>query len=232
MKIIPVIDLLGGVTVHAKLGQRNAYRPIESLLCNSSDPLVVVGALLDVHPFDTLYIADLDAILRQGDNVSAIAAIQSAWPRLALWVDAGLSDAAAVTRWSGAGQPVLGSECLPGHLSRAELGALRELPCAALSLDFKGGRLLGPAALLDAPELWPPRVIAMTLDRVGSGLGPDIALLGQLARRAPAVQIFAAGGVRASRDLELIAASGAAGILVASALHQKCIGSTDLACFD
>lgn len=39
MKIIPVIDLLGGQAVHSVRGEREKYRPVESLLVSGIDPI-------------------------------------------------------------------------------------------------------------------------------------------------------------------------------------------------
>ncbi len=62
MRVIPVLDLLGGKVVRARMGDRASYRPIESPLSPTSDAVDVVRGLLAVHPFQTLYVADLDAI--------------------------------------------------------------------------------------------------------------------------------------------------------------------------
>src|SRR5215471_11081379 len=76
LELIPVVDLLGGQVVHARKGQRSHYLPLESGLCGGSEPETIVGALLDLHPFQTLYIADLDAIQRRGSHVDAIRRIR------------------------------------------------------------------------------------------------------------------------------------------------------------
>src|SRR5690606_40358176 len=85
----------------------------------------------------------------------------------------------------------------------------------ALSLDFARDDFLGPVELLQQPELWPQRVIAMNLDRVGSNGGPDTVLLRTL--RSSAQALYAAGGVRNETDLQTLAAGGIAGALIASA---------------
>jgi phosphoribosylformimino-5-aminoimidazole carboxamide ribotide isomerase len=59
LNVIPVIDVLNGVVVHAKRGERATYQAIRSQLTHSSEPLDIVAALLDVYPFQQLYIADL-----------------------------------------------------------------------------------------------------------------------------------------------------------------------------
>ena len=55
---------------------------------------------------------------------------------------------------------------------------------ALLSLDFRGDAFQGPPELLARPELWPERVIVMTLGRVGSGAGPDFDRLAAIRARA------------------------------------------------
>src|SRR6266851_2393794 len=92
MEIIPVIDLKGGVVVRARMGQREQYRPIETPLSPTSDPVDVVRGLLSVSAFRTLYVADLDAIERKGDARAALAHVKSAFPQLDVWVDNGLAD--------------------------------------------------------------------------------------------------------------------------------------------
>ena len=114
MKLIPVVDLLNGEVVHARKGQRSHYLPLQSSLCQGAQPETVVGALLDLYPFRTLYIADLDAIQRRGSHADAIARIRRRFPRLELWVDSGIGDEPTLQRWidAGLGTPVLGSESL------------------------------------------------------------------------------------------------------------------------
>jgi phosphoribosylformimino-5-aminoimidazole carboxamide ribotide isomerase len=60
----------------------------------------------------------------------------------------------------------------------------------------------------------------MTLERVGSGAGPDLETLAQVHRQAPGTTLIGAGGVRSVADLERTQAVGAGAWLVASALHD------------
>ena len=41
MKVVPVIDILNGVVVHAVRGKRSEYKPLQSSLSNSVDPVEV-----------------------------------------------------------------------------------------------------------------------------------------------------------------------------------------------
>jgi phosphoribosylformimino-5-aminoimidazole carboxamide ribotide isomerase len=152
-------------------------------------------------------------------------AIRDAFPQIELWVDAGFASTDAAANWAslGFGRPVLGSETVT-DAPRFDTGG------AVLSLDFRGDRFLGPPALLDTPQGWPADVIVMCLHDVGMGGGPDTARLARIiAAAGPSRRVFAAGGVRNRADLETLAALGACGALIASALHSGAIGSGDLA---
>ncbi|MBG0808915.1 histidine biosynthesis protein [Methylosinus sp. H3A] len=234
MRIIPVIDLKGGHVVRAFRGERASYAPIVTPLAAGSAPEAVVAGFLRLHDFDTIYVADLDAIERRGDHGAAIDALAQRFPQICFWVDNGAesepadsrSDAAPGPRAFGLANlfPVIGSESLAQNVAPDLSHEAR----AILSLDFRGDAFLGPRDLLDNPQLWPPRVIAMTLARVGAFAGPDLALLSSLARRAQGREIYAAGGLRDARDLERLAQIGVAGVLVASALHDGRLSRDDL----
>ena len=123
---------------------------------------------------------------------------------------------------------VVGSETL--HDVAVLVDACRRAPGRiALSLDFRGAAFQGPPELLASTRLWPHTVIAMTLASVGSDGGPDLARIGDLAgRAAPGTRILAAGGVRDRADLLAARAAGAAGALVATALHAGKLKADDL----
>lgn len=232
--LIPVIDLKGGMVVHAREGRREEYLPVRSRLSPGAEPSNIVNSLLALHPFQTLYIADLDAIQRRGDNMESIRAIHRNFPELELWADTGIGDEIALAHWldAGLGCPVIGSESL---LDADFLSMVRErcqAPSLVLSLDYQGDDFKGPPLLLEYPErYWPQRVLAMNLHRVGSDKGPDLALIVELAGRVPGCQVFAAGGVRSIEDLQQVKAAGAAGALLATALHDGRIGPSHLAQF-
>jgi phosphoribosylformimino-5-aminoimidazole carboxamide ribotide isomerase len=229
MQIIPVIDLKGGQVVHARRGMRHLYRPIDSRLAPGADPLILTKALLTLGGFRTLYVADLDAIAGTGDNAPVLAALRARFPALDLWVDAAEATGAALQarRAADLGTPVVGSESLPDAEALAALAG-RDF---VLSLDRNADGPLGPSAVHETPAVWPSRLIAMTLARVGSGEGPDLAGIADLKDRAPQAQVFAAGGVRGRADLDALVAAGAAGVLVATALHDGTLTAADLADF-
>ena len=233
MDIVPVIDLLGGQVVHAKRGERDRYRPIESALTPGSAPQDIVAALLALQPFRACYIADLDAIRGNGDHRATVAALQARWPEVAFWVDAGLATPDDCRRWLDAGlrHLVIGSESQTDGTTLEAALALTGEDRVALSLDVRQDEALGPAALHEDAGRWPARVIAMTLDRVGSGEGPDLDRIAALATRRPGVRVGGAGGVLDAADLDALAAHGTDAVLVASALHDRRLDAGTLARF-
>jgi phosphoribosylformimino-5-aminoimidazole carboxamide ribotide isomerase len=228
MEVIPVIDLKGGVVVHARQGNRDAYRPIETLLSASSAPTDVVAGLLKLYPFRRLYIADLDAITGGPPHAATLLALAAQFPQLELWIDNGIANAAAATTWldQGLGHLVIGTE---SQTDTKLLQARQIRPRTILSLDFRGEAFQGPSEILHNTGLWPNRLIVMTLARVGSSSGPDLAQLKSIIARAGKRHVYAAGGVRDLSDLLALTDAGAAGALVATALHTGKITAADLA---
>ena len=234
MNIIPAIDLKGGQVVAAAGGARASYRSLQSPLCVSSSLGDVVSGLLTYAPFSDLYIADLDAIA--GDAISGngghaleIAQIAASYPNLRIWLDAGTGDLASaqqVLRHENL-QLVVGSETLTDVAAFAALKAAFG-DRVVLSLDFRGPDFLGPQELLDRPNLWPSRVLVMSLAHVGRRAGPDSARLHEIISIAGVRQVFSAGGVRDRADIATLHKMGAAGALVATALHHGQIKTDDL----
>jgi HisA/HisF family protein len=231
MEIVPVLDIMGGTVVRARMGRRDQYRPIETPLSPTSVPVDVARGLMRVHPFRTLYVADLDAIGGGNGNAAALRALRQAFSDVTLWVDNGIADAARAEAWLGRdlGCLVVGSET---QRDISLVANLTKEPRAILSLDFRGSDFQGPPELLAAPECWPSRLIVMTLARVGSGAGPDLDRLAAIRAAAPARAVYAAGGVRDAGDLAALARLGVAGALIATALHDGRLAAQDVAGFE
>jgi phosphoribosylformimino-5-aminoimidazole carboxamide ribotide isomerase len=229
LKLVPVIDIRAGRAVRARAGRRSHYAPLSTPLCPDGDPLALALRFVSQFRSDTLYLADLDAITRAGTNRALIDAIAAALPETALWVDAGIGDRRALERSSGQPtlRPVIGTETL------TDADLLRDPACAAaiLSLDKHRGRLVAPDGLQSALDTWHGDIVLMGLDRVGGGGGPDLARLARYRRRLPGSRLYAAGGVRDADDLRRLAAAGAAGALVATALHDGAISAADALAF-
>jgi uncharacterized protein related to proFAR isomerase len=74
-----------------------------------------------------------------------------------------------------------------------------------------------------ARELDVRELLVIDLARVGSRGGPPLEAVTTLAAALPGVDVYAGGGVRDDRDIDALAQAGAAGALVATALHEGAI---------
>ncbi len=223
MHVIPVLDIMNGVVVRARSGSRERYRPIVTPLSPDAVPASVLAGLMALHPFDTVYIADLDAITGADRQDAAIDALADRFRAVEFWVDNGIAEKTMAADWlrRPAVRLVVGTESQTSPALLAALGAR-----AVLSLDFRGEAYVGPLAILNTPALWPRDVIVMTLARVGSGEGPDWERLAEIRRLAgPERRLHAAGGVRGPDDLAALERAGIHGALVATALHDGRLGA-------
>jgi phosphoribosylformimino-5-aminoimidazole carboxamide ribotide isomerase len=237
MTIWPVLDLMGGVVVRGVAGRRETYRPIESRLCSTAEPLAIATALRDTFDFDHLYVADLDGILHGRGN-------HDLWRRLVdagfdLMIDAGTASLSAVNGvlQTGARRAIVGLESCP---SPADLRAIiRDAgpDQVVFSLDLKEGQPL-------ATERWPlhageiadealaagvQALIVLDLSAVGTGRGvPTLDLCRQFVSRWPGVEWITGGGVQSAADLVALARIGVNGALVASALHDGRIPGAEI----
>jgi phosphoribosylformimino-5-aminoimidazole carboxamide ribotide isomerase len=239
MRVVGVIDLKGGAAVHAVRGERERYRPVRSAIGgDDGDALALARGFRDALGLEEIYVADLDAIVGHGGNQPEVAALAG---EARLMVDAGVSEPAAARALLdlGARRVIVGTETLEGAAALERL--LADLPDGAviLSVDMREGRVLSPdpqLAGLSAPaalaHLRRPglrEAIVLDLARVGSGAGPDIALIAELHEAFPDLELLAGGGVRTIDDLRALEGAGAAGALVATALHRGVIGPRELA---
>lgn len=234
MRIIPVIDLRAGAAVHGKGGDRARYELVESAITPSpGDALALAQAYATVLTTSEMYVADLDAI---GGGEVQYAMHQRLSRVSRCWIDAGVrseADACALID-TGADRAVLGLETLPDFEVMRTIVRRMGADRVAFSLDMHGG---APLASTDALRAMSPRelarravdagvetVIVLDLSRVGRGGGADEAMMREMREALPGVDLIAGGGVRHPEDLDRLAAAGANGALVATAVHRGAIG--------
>jgi phosphoribosylformimino-5-aminoimidazole carboxamide ribotide isomerase len=249
MRVIPVIDLMGGQVVRGLAGQRELYRPIQSRIAANAQPATIARALVERFGFDTAYVADLDAITCVfADKQLFVAAYQRiAEAGLKLWLDAGIGTPAAARQLRAQLQPsgldvhyVIGMETLGDDREliamRLELGRERTI----FSLDLKQG-----LPLTQVPRWITADPIEIVLGVLAKGISrlivldlADVGMQGgtgtlDLCRRirkeyGAALELTAGGGVRGLDDLKALADAGCDAALVASALHEGRLSYSDV----
>jgi phosphoribosylformimino-5-aminoimidazole carboxamide ribotide isomerase len=229
LKIIPVLDVLGGVAVHAVRGRRKDYQALKSVLCASSEP-VDVAAALKALGFSELYVADLDAITGGHPNLSLFTRIADA-TGLELMVDAGVTslEAAEEVLNSQVSKVIIGTETLTSAGFVAEAVASFGSEKIVVSLDLMGdrvlsrfnlGRLAEPVAFLrELVGQGVSQVIVLDLQKVGSSEGVNTPFLKDMLKNVQA-DVLVGGGVRDIKDLLELKKLGVFGVLMATALHS------------
>jgi phosphoribosylformimino-5-aminoimidazole carboxamide ribotide isomerase len=239
MRIVPVLDLKGGVVVRGIGGRREEYRPVVSRLTASARPLDVAAAFRDFFGLSDLYLADLDAIAGRAPALTIYAALRSYGFRL--WVDAGLRRAADAEALAGAGIEgiVAALETLAGPAELTDLVQRFGRERVLFSLDLRAGRPLGDLNAWQVPDASAlagraiacgvRRLIVLDLARVGvsGGTGTET-LCRSLTAQFPNVELVVGGGVRDLGDLQRLWHAGVTAVLVASALHDGRLSPADL----
>ncbi len=239
MKILPVIDLLDGIVVRGIAGQRDEYRAVESCLASGADPLAIARGFRDRLGLEELYVADLDAILKQRPNLDTFRALADDGFRIL--VDAGLRDLelAGTILDVGAHAVVAGLETISGPQLLRQLCEQLDPDRVIFSLDLKEGIPLGdcePWNTTDPFEIGAQavqrgttRMIVLDLAQVGVGSGISTGPLCQRFRAEfPKLELITGGGVRGIDDLRQLESLDVQAVLLASALHQGMIGRQEI----
>jgi phosphoribosylformimino-5-aminoimidazole carboxamide ribotide isomerase len=238
MRIIPVIDILGGLVVHAKYGQREKYEPIRSLLCNTSNPIDIALALKSNFGFNEFYIADLDSIIGHGYNLEAIDKI-SKLNDTKLMVDSGINEIkkAREILQAGVEKVIVGTETLTSFKALKNILKFAGNEHIIVSIDLKNGQILSKSpeiagssseGLAKRLELMGIKeLIVLDLSRVGSKSGVSTNLIKRVLSSVD-IPVITGGGVRNIDDVLLLRDLGVSGILISTALHDLKIKREDI----
>ncbi|HUJ84974.1 MAG TPA: HisA/HisF-related TIM barrel protein [Candidatus Acidoferrales bacterium] len=229
MKAIPVIDILNGVVVHAVRGKRNEYKPLQSNLSSSVDP-VEVAKVFKKFGFSELYVADLDAIIDCSADFQVFQRITDV-TGLNLMVDAGVTSMERAEKLleSGVSKLVIGTETLKNKSFVGEAVKAFGSDRVIVSLDLKGDKVLvklgfngctDPICLLsEFKAMGVSQVIVLDLARVGSGEGVNMDFMKKVLAEVQ-LNLYVGGGVRDISDLLELRDTGISGALVATSLHS------------
>ncbi|MFQ5803942.1 MAG: HisA/HisF-related TIM barrel protein [Candidatus Methylomirabilales bacterium] len=240
MRLIPVLDIRGGIAVHAQRADRERYGPVQSSLTSSANPLVLLERFHAALKCDEVYVADLDALEQTGDNLAVVKRLAGHVEGVSLLVDAGVRSAADARRLLdiSATRVVLASETSAGPHQVAEIAHGVGFDNVVCSLDLRQRSVVW--ATPDSPLRTPDdalaslsvagirSVIILEMDRIGAETGVDSHFLAPLIRRYPEMKILVGGGVRDVQDLLILRGIGTAGALVATAIHRGTLSGDDL----
>ncbi|AIJ06038.1 phosphoribosylformimino-5-aminoimidazole carboxamide ribotide isomerase [Methanocaldococcus bathoardescens] len=212
MQIIPVIDLKDKIAVHGKSGNRDEYKPLKSVICKSSNPIDVAMAYKE-RGAETIYIADLNAIIGNGNNFEIIKEIDF----VNKIVDIGIKkreDLENIKKFlNKKDRAIVATETLK------EIELIKEKDIV-VSLDFKNGKLLNynlDEILSYVREDTP--LIILDISSVGTQRGINVELIKYVLDKTNN-PVYVGGGIKGMEDLELCYNLGVDGVLIATAIHK------------
>ncbi|NAS88999.1 hypothetical protein C4E24_04605 [ANME-1 cluster archaeon AG-394-G21] len=235
-RLIFVMDLLDGVVVHAKRGEREKYVPIHcfSSIVTSSDPARVLET---IKPKE-VYIADLNRLMSTGNNRPILKDLRTRNRDLRIMLDygvKGMEDLKEAVDAEMADKFVLGTETISIELLE-EASKSDIITDICISLDLFNNEVLtsdtrmkiDPLRLIKELNKFPVRdVIVLELNRVGTKSGIDFEFLARAVELSEH-DILCGGGVRNCEDVHKMAAIGVKGALVATAVHDGGIPSFEV----
>ena len=241
MRIVGVIDVRGGLAVHALGGRREEYAPIGLAAGErvNGDAAALARVYVDRLGVRELYVADLDAIEGGIGALNAGPLGQVVALGVPVWIDAGVTTPAAadVVLEAGASAIIVGLETLPSLDALAAISQASGSRRVAFSVDLRNGmpitlpgvehaRWSAAEIARSGGERGVGTVIVLDLARVGTGTGPDLESMTAIRRAVPQVTLFAGGGVRGTDDVDALARAGCDGALVATALLSGAVRLT------
>lgn len=231
MRVIGVIDLMGGHAVHAVRGDRDRYQPV-----GDGDAVALARRYANELGLGEIYVADLDAIRGGARQDTAVAALCAVGPLV--WLDAGVSSVAHAVEVLdlGVAHVVVGLETLPSYEVLDGICDAVGAAQAAFSLDLRNGTPMGACGGGAPPERVASRaraagagaIIVIDLARVGAEGGLDLDVIARVREAVPDRLLLAGGGVRGVEDLNRLGHAGCDGVLVATVLHQRRIGAPEI----
>jgi phosphoribosylformimino-5-aminoimidazole carboxamide ribotide isomerase len=210
MEIIPVIDIMNNIAVHGKSGNRETYKPLKTVLCDSSNPINIIEKYKE-NGAEKVYIADLDAIMKNGNNFNIIRELD-----IYKIVDAGIStkkDIEYMRNLNICDKLIVGTETLD------DLTILND-ENIILSLDFKDGKLLNYELndILGNINKNIPLII-LDISSVGTEKGINKELIKNIMDKTNN-PIYIGGGIKDKNDLKDAYDLGTQGVLIATAIHR------------
>jgi len=237
-RIIPVIDILNSIAVHAIKGERDKYKPLKSNILNTSDPLEIIKILKHKFHFDEIYIADLDAIIKKNPNRKLMLKILEV-PELNVMLDPGIINKNDISNYSryNLSKLILGLETINSFEVIEEGLRVMGQNRLSISIDMYQGKIISnlkelkkqdPLKLIKIlKKLNVKEIILLDLFRVGQKIGGIPPLFIKFRNQFQG-NILLGGGVKEFNDLEIMQYHNFSGVLIATALYDGSINFDDL----
>ena len=232
-RVIGVVDLKKGQSVHAIAGQRDDYQPI----CINPICVGCPLALVDHYrkqSVRSIYIADLDSLCGgdiQFDDLEKLVRYTSQFEEIL--IDVGYKGTEQESSHDRLVQLISIREGLRLIVATETASSIESLSTLvekigsahiALGLDYRDSHFITNAQsesewIDDALEQGVRILVMLDTASVGTGAGPTIyKLCGHIVRQHPGIHIYSGGGIRNQSDVQRFLDNGVSKCLVATAL--------------
>lgn len=224
IEIVPVLDLIGNQAVSGKSGNRSTYTPLNTIYAPNSDPLNIANGL-ELNGAKEIYIADLDLIEKQGNNLYKIKDVNTVLP---VMLDCGIRDFESFKFYLDfAYKLIVATETIESIDEMRKIFNTFPRERIVVSVDIKDGQLYSNNLDMSLEEfrdvlreLDPNEIILLNISDVGTGNGYDIRFLDDFKEFKD--KIIIGGGIN-QEDLEPLERYGVKKALIGTALHNGSI---------
>lgn len=232
-RIIPVIDILNSIAVHANKGERDKYKPLRSEILNTTNPIEIIKILSESFHFNEMYIADLDAIIKKKPNYDFLSKLVNN-PKFNILLDPGISDINDILNYSKfqISKLILGLETINNLNIIRECIDILGPDKTCVSIDMYKGKLITklknykdktPLALIKTlKELNVKEIILLDLFRVGQKVGGVSPLYLKIRKKFHG-DILIGGGIKDFNDINMLYNHKFSGVLIGTALYDGSI---------
>jgi len=234
-RVIPVLDILDSIAVHAKKGERAKYKPINLKLIQSTNPIEIVQYLKSECKFKEFYLADLDAIIKNKPNFEILLEILDI-PDIRIMIDPGIRNKGDLLMFSKfkINKLILGIETIESIDVIKESLEIFGHNRIIVSIDMYKEKIISNNRVFKAQnciqmvkkieDVGVKEVILLDLFRVGQKIGGIPPLYTEI-RKIFNGNLLIGGGIRNFEDLLMYKDLEFSGVLIATALYD---GSIDI----
>ncbi len=221
MEIIPVLDLMSGIAVSGKSGERDTYKPLHTVFSKTPDP-VEIAISLKRQGFKRIYVADLDAIEGRGSNLEIVHKINYVLPVILDWGVKDLKSFAFTLDF--ADKIIIATETLTSWADLVEIFNKFPKKRIVVSIDIKDGQVLSKNLSLSFSEvkselekLKPEEIILLDISGVGTLKGFNMDLLNKF--KGMEDSLILGGGIT-PEEIQNLNAVGLNRFLIGTVLHS------------
>jgi phosphoribosylformimino-5-aminoimidazole carboxamide ribotide isomerase len=221
LEIIPVLDLMSGIAVSGKSGQRDTYQPLKSVYSSSPNPVEIAHSLKQ-QGARQIYIADLDALEKKGSNLEIVKSINHLLP---VMLDCGVRDLNSFEfALNFAQKIIIGTETLESLDNLYKIFEKYPSERIVVSVDIKNGELFSNSLDMFLEEfrdnlldLNPSEIILLDISQVGTEKGFNKKLIDKFSTIKESLIL---GGGITPEEIPDIDSEGIKKVLIGSALHK------------